>query len=439
MMPCEVGGRFEYAPYIHRVATPWEIINILSAGGLGGGSINEFWGPPKSGKSTAAYQIAQEHLKRYGQYARVVIGDSENSDLLRLGTVFGLHPANVDRRHLVNPEAPDSRVFYYAVPLVEDAWSRFLTEIKRAADDNVYLLILWDSLTTSTPKDMMEKVLEFAKSVDGKSAAEKGELTVDDVGLYKAGMMYKARVVREMFNEIQGQMAWKPVVFLYVNQVTTRMGQYQSTLESGGGWGHKHAAHNSFCISQIGEGEGKSYDGQFAQRTWARLEVRASKMIPPTRRPVEFMIDNQQGGRIVPQYELVRAGIEHLLLAKAGSYWKVTPELARFIPAVEGGKRIQAGQQFYESMMARATPEFNSLRQGIRRALIARYRADYYMVDQAYQISEARLIEYRARTAASPAKDEPKAVGGKKIAPEGSSAPRKGKPARGPKGKGRKG
>ncbi len=393
----EIGGRFTYDPFIHKMRMPVETINVLGGGGIEGGTVNEFWGVPRSGKSTAAYECAEVFLKDYGEHANVVLCDASNASQLRLQEVFHLHAGNLGEKY-VDADKADPRVKYYPTPLVEDFWSKSLNEIKWGRENNKATLIILDDLTTATPKDLMEKVLEFMKSEEAKEKVKKGELTPDDVGLYSAGMMIKARVLRECFNELLGSIFGQPIWIIVINQITTKMtkvgGTTISSLESGGGWGVKHTFMNSLKFNHLGGGEKESEmkDRITGLITKSGVEIKKSKSFPSTRSPIPIFIRDDKGGRLSPSRELFAMARELVLLIESKGYYRLSPELAKLAPGVGMEKSFRESALLENSVVLKA----------IKTIITRRFRSDYFLVDRSYVRRDERLKKFRERAAQAP-------------------------------------
>lgn len=292
-------------PSRNKIKTPIEILNIVGAGGLEFSSMIECWGEPASGKSTFAYQVGEIFLEQYKDDAIVLILDSENSaNLIRLNKVFNLRPCNTP----FNDKDKDPRVFLEPAHTLEEASFTAGRYIENAVKNNKFLYIIWDSITVSRPK---------AEKLAFEEAIKSG-----DYDQYKAGMMLKPRVLKSCLNDLLNAIYLKPVVIMLINQATTSIGKYHSSVDSSGGYGLKHDIHyrlNFELQKRLGETE------LYRTGTMSHLNINKSKHGPALTNVPVFIYDTL-GGKISIGEEVPIVANTMGLITQAGGWYKISAD-----------------------------------------------------------------------------------------------------------------
>ena len=313
----------KYDPILHKVPTASSVINIAGCGGLDFSCMTEIWGAPKGGKSTFCYQTAQEFLGFYGDDAMVLILDAENSaNHLRLLKVFKIGISNHPH---VRPKDQDKRVFIepaFTFEMVVETLARY---VNKAKVEGKFLLVIWDSVTVTRPAK--EKEL-FDNVINAQLKEEEGEaLNKDEKEALKTGVERKMNIaqlrpqmLKWALNQIMSAIYLQPVHIFMINQATTQFTRFGAQEVSGGGYGFKHNIHYSIrfdFVKKLGD------NPLFHTGTFSRMSVEKSKVMPALN-DIEVFIRDDQGGRLEPKTELIKAAINSKLMdAKSGGYYKV--------------------------------------------------------------------------------------------------------------------
>lgn len=93
----------------------------------------------------------------------------------------------------------------------------------------------------------------------------------------------------------------QPILFLFLNQVTTKKTMYGSSLTSGGGWSLKHNIHQKLKFNRNKE----DYEGEFAVSAVNTLDIDKSKL-SPLYGDIEFVVNIRKGG-LIDEFESVLA------------------------------------------------------------------------------------------------------------------------------------
>jgi len=254
-------SRVSEAEVMHRrgkVRTPIIPYNALMGGGFPLGAMVEIYGEPSAGKSSFSYQVMGEFQKQYDRGVSVIVDVESSVDEQRM-RYLGCDPDNILRLPAGTMESGFEQVHKLLKRKLENENARELP-----------VLILWDTISIS-PTDS-----QFEES-DGLAGA----------------MMKKAKLIKNNLSNMLPLIEDQPVLFLFLNQVTTKKGRYSSTLTSGGGYGLKHDIHQKLKFNRGDE----EYDGEFAISAVNTLDIDKSKL-SPLYGNIEFKIDIKKGGVI---------------------------------------------------------------------------------------------------------------------------------------------
>jgi RecA/RadA recombinase len=316
-----------YDPILHKIPTASSIINIAGCGGLDFSSMTEVWGAPKGGKSTFCYQTAQAFLREYGDSAMLLILDAENSaNALRLLKVFGIGISNHPHVRVKNR---DPRVFIEPAFTFESVVEILARYVNLAKKDGKFLLVVWDSVTVTRPakeKELFDSVIDAQLKEANEEALTKEdkEALKNGVGRKMNIAQLRPQMLKWALNQLMSSIYLQPVHILMINQATTQFGAKET---SGGGYGFKHNIHYSIrfnFIKKLGE------NPLFHTGTFSKMSVEKSKVMPALD-DIEVFIRDDQGGRLEPNMELIKAAIASKVMdAKSGGWYSVGKE---YLPA----------------------------------------------------------------------------------------------------------
>jgi len=397
---------FPFDPNLHRMRTASAYINIAGCGGLDWGSMVELQGPPSGGKSTYAYQSAECFLEDYGDLGEVLILDPENSaNHLRLGKVFNLHINN-------HPSVrnPDPRVNLEFAPTYESAVEIVSRYIRRIKAEGKFLLIIWDSITMSKPKNEYESISATLKAQEDKPNSKEAK---EGLGMKMNDKMLRPQIMKWAVNQIMTEMYRAPVIAFLINQATTQFTMFGAVEGSGGGYGFKHGIHYSLKFKKIKKIDGSSK--LFSVGTLTRMSIEKSKVIPYLDN-IEILIRDDQGGRIDSNMEIFKNSVTSgFIHAKNGGWYMVDPALVEQLLPTLTPEQIQALQeetgstdfQFDKNRnmrdLADHAPSIAILEKAIERDL----RANFQLLNWAYEELDLTLEDYKNRPV--PAKKAAKA------------------------------
>lgn len=359
-----------FHPILHKIETPIHMLNAAGAGGFCFGAIAEFWGNPKSGKSTCAYQTAQLFLEEYGDLARVLILDSEKSaHELRLRRVFGLSPGirlGMEEKPVEHEiKGGDPRVIIAPAISIEQGASNCTHYMKQFADEAL-LFVIWDSITGSKPAKEWEETEE---------AAEENRIANPWAG----GQMLRPRVIGKAVDDILA-MLWNndKCFVVIINQARAKIGRFGTSEHSVGGYQMKHTMHYSIQFDYQGPlNESEFYkDG-----TLTHVRVEKSKFMPSTREIPVFIYDTL-GGRISPIDELATMSIKLGILTQKGG-WISLSDL--FTPEYRKMAKKEAAYRMKEVM------EDEGLLKACKLLLIEHFKEHFALVRMEYEEREVLL------------------------------------------------
>jgi RecA/RadA recombinase len=363
-------------PLIHKIRTPIQSLNIAGCGGLEWGTMTECWGEPRGGKSTLAYQCASLLLEDYGDDVNVLILDSEGAaNLLRIGKVFNLWPCNLEYSY----GEKDERVFIEKAMTFEMATEAIGKYISKSVKENKFLFVIWDSIKNSISEVEYEQAMEVFEKDLRDSEDIGGKNDKDGLKNYAGGQMSSSRFLALNLRKISAAMAYKPVHVFLINQATTKIGKYTSTVDSGGGFGLKHGISYRFHVQYMSDLDESEF---FKKGTHSKLHVGKSRLMPSLQN-IPITIRDNLGGKISNEEELVLMAKEYKWLKLNGAWYsanfpkELVPEGVEVPDIFSGNKRFS---QYVESSEA-----INYLSLIMEKFL----RKEFFLVDEAYKEREA--------------------------------------------------
>lgn len=362
-----------------RVRTPVELINLANLGGLSFGSLVEVYGGTKSGKSTFCYQTAEYFLEDYGDQARVLILDAEgavNFDRL----LFAFH---------LDVEG-DPRISRRPAMTIEMANDEIIRASHDAKANGYHLLVIWDSIKVSSFKNAK-------KAMD--AAFEKRENGGDEEEIAVRGMtepMARAQVLGWCLNNALHEVYDAPIVILLINQITTKVNQFNTSLDSSGGFTLRHNVNERIKFDFVKNIGGDKKDDVFKTGTMSSVTIMKSRNMPSLQN-ISVVIDDTVGGRIQSEQEIpLVASKLGVLVAKSGGWYSVAPEC---IPADATKEELELYTKSRQYRDIATSPQYLEL---LKKAIVKSLRDSFKMIDFQYSRQEARAVQ--------PEKEEGKTV-----------------------------
>lgn len=339
------------------IRTPIDTLNIIGAGGVDQGTITELAGPPGSGKSAYAYECAANFLIDNPDGVVVILDPELSVDLIRLEYTFKLDMTRVlirNARTLENGYGEIYRIIAdqdkqaVTKTTVEDflkSWDlkeaiKLMKSVQLEPDlsllDEVIsskevvvkaqrslatllafrgllkpsrptpILVVWDTIAASKPSAEVEAAL---KGNDPRDAG---------------GMGLRARINEVNLAIVMSSLFTRPITVFLLNQIRTAgIGTYHVTETSSGGNALKHAAHYQLWFSK----NQKAYDEKLKMNVGSssKVSVRKSKF-GPTIENIPIYINDQIGGKIVPDDEAAMVACDLDILKASGGWWKINGE-----------------------------------------------------------------------------------------------------------------
>jgi RecA/RadA recombinase len=355
------------------IRTPIDTINILGAGGINEGTICECAGPPGSGKSAYAYETAANFLVDNPDGVVVILDPELSTDLIRLEYTFRLDMTRVlivNAKTLENGYGEIYRIIgdqdkqAVAKTKVEEFLSNWnlkeAIKLMKEAEIEPDLSLLDEAISSKevlakaqrslatllafrgllkphrpTPVLLIWDTIAMSKPAAEVEAALKGKDPRD-----AGGMGLRARINEVNLAIVMSSLFNKPVTLFLLNQVRTAgIGSYQVTEISSGGNALKHANHYFFWFSK----NKKAYDEHLKMYigSSSKVSVRKSKF-GPTIDDIPIYINDQLGGKIIPDDEAAMVAIDLGILWSAGGWWKITKDG----PSYRWDKEAVAGDNY---------------------------------------------------------------------------------------------
>lgn len=332
----------EYNEYLHKIPTPIDTINQVGGGGFRQGMLCEAWGPPGGGKTTFCYQTAGLFQFMYGvDNCFVHVLDAENSvDILRLEKVFKI---DTSKNFLAEP-----------APTIETVYAAITKQLIRCEKEKLFYLGIIDSWTVlSTDADL--------KSSD--ESVMKGQ----DLSMFAGGRMLKARAGRHYLNLLMGKMYQKPFTVILINQASTEIGKWQTSITSSGGYGLKHNIQFSLYFER---GKEEVNDGGAISGVSTKVSLTKSKFTPQVN-DIPCVINTLAGGIFNTISEIIEMGLKKGVIAQTSGWYR--------IPGEEGQKSLRWTD-------IAQSPE---LLKKIRQKLIETYKDEFSLVKMHYDKAES--------------------------------------------------
>ena len=287
---------------LNKVQVPTGTLPLLNAGGFEWGSMGEFYGANGAGKTSFCASTVQLNLEHYGDQIIVLWIDVENSfNPFRMRKVFGISPCNTN-----SGIEPDNRVFLERTSTIEDTCELIAKYVKKAEESKKFLLILWDSIGVTTTRTNLENFNEAVEK-DKEYNAFAGN-----------GMMGKPRIIREQLNQLMHQIGYKPVFLMIINQATTSVGRFVSTVDSAGGYGLKQNIAYRLKFTKVTKVQ---TDDGLPIATVSTIDCNKNKFMPENKN-LEIKIDDTVGGVIDSRYDLVQSCVNLKYICTPKQGWR---------------------------------------------------------------------------------------------------------------------
>ena len=241
-----------------KVRTPLWHMNAILGGGFPLGAMVELYGEPSSGKSSFSYQVIGEFQKQYPQGLAVVVDVESSVDSTRM-EYLGCNPENVLRLPADTMQSG-----------FEQVHSMLKKKVKKKQTKNLPVLVVYDTISIS-PTDA-----QYDKS-----------------DIHAGGMMEQAKLIKGNLSNLLPLIEEQPILFLLLNQITTKKTRYGSSITSGGGYGLKHDIHMKLKFLQ----NDTEFLGEFAIKAKNAIEIDKSKLCPLSKE-MNFVMDIRKGGVI---------------------------------------------------------------------------------------------------------------------------------------------
>lgn len=273
-----------------KLRTPLLVINCIYGGGIPLGTVGEISGPPEAGKSTFLYQCVANYQEDYKNGVAAVCDMETSLDVSRAQTL------GVDIEKLLRLPATSS----------EDAFSNIFKILNKMRDlhkehKDVSLFLVYDSLGTGGTEKQ-------------KTATDKGD------SAFNAGaMMEQPRILKQNLSAMFPYLEEYPIFLGLINQVSTQMGAYASSVGSGGGFGLKHLCHFHITFSKPQE----AYEEGFLIKAISTASLKKSKLSPKMV-DIPCHIDVTKGGKIDEIDSFVSyLALTNVNIVRAGSWYNI--------------------------------------------------------------------------------------------------------------------
>lgn len=290
-----------------KVETPIPQLNCILGGGIPMGIIIEAYGEPASGKSSTWYQTMGNFQKEYPEGISIIV-DTE---------------ASVDSRRMPFMGCDPKRCLRIPATTIESGFKQVFTILDKKEQNekirNNPVFIIWDTI--------------------GIGVTDKQHETNDQ---FSGGMLEKAKLLKFELSNLLPRIEKQPIVVVLLNQVTTKMGRYGSSLTSGGGWGLKHNAH----LRLLYKGGATEFDGIYAMIKHSTVSMDKSK-ISPLFNDLSLRIDNSRGGVVDPVRSMISYATDELGYIGLGT-WCNSNRLCELHPEYIGkfGKFLDPNKKF---------------------------------------------------------------------------------------------
>lgn len=272
-----------------KIETPLYHLNCILGGGLPMGIIVEAYGEPASGKSSTWYQTMGNFQKQYPNGVSIIIDTEASVDSTRM-PFMGCDPSKTLRIPADSIESGFDQLFAILDKKVQNPKLKELP-----------VFIIWDTIGIGVTEKQLETSDQFA-----------------------GGMLEKAKTIKFYLSALLPRIEEQPIAVVLLNQVTTKMTRFGSSLTSGGGWGLKHNAHLRLCY----DGGKTDFDGIYATTKHSAVSMDKSK-ISPLFNDLSVVIDITKGGAVDPIKTFVEYSCEQLHYISDGSWKNMDPVCER--------------------------------------------------------------------------------------------------------------
>jgi len=337
------------------IRTPIDTINIVGAGGIDQGTISELAGPPGSGKSAYAYDTASNFLVDNPDGVVLILDPELSTDLVRLEYTFRLDMSRVlivnattlemgyKEIYRIIGDQNKQAVAKITVSAFLASWDlKEAMKLMKSAELEPDLSLLDEAISTKEVVEKAQKNLATLLAFRGllkpdqrptpvliiwdTIAASKPQAEVDAAMAGKdprdaGGMGLRARINETNLAIVMSHLFNSSVTIFLLNQIrTTGIGTYHVSETSSGGNALKHANHYYFWFSK----NQRSYDEHLKMNigSSSKVSVKKSKF-GPTIENIPIYINDQVGGKIVPDDEAAMVAVDLGILHSAGGWWRV--------------------------------------------------------------------------------------------------------------------
>ena len=297
----------------YKVETPIPQLNCIFGGGIPMGIIIEAYGEPASGKSSTWYQTMGNFQRDYPESVSIIVDTEASVDSQRM-PFMGCDPGRTMRIPATSIESGFNQVFA-------------ILDKKQQNDKlrDMPVFIIWDTIGIGVTQKQL-----------------------DTNNPYSDGMLSRAKTLKFELSELLPRIEKQPIIVVLLNQVTTQMNRFGSSLTSGGGWGLKHNAH--LRLKYVG---GKTdYSGIYAVTKHSHVDMDKSK-ISPQFNGISLVIDIQRGGVVDSLRSMASYALEPLGYIHQSKGWynfnrlvELNPEYAESLIPYEPGKSRRWGDLF---------------------------------------------------------------------------------------------
>lgn len=288
-----------------KIETPIPQLNCIFGGGLPMGIILEAYGEPASGKSSTWYQTMGNFQKRFPDSVSIIV-DTE---------------ASVDSTRMEFMGCDQSRTLRIPATSIESGFNQVFSILDKKQENEALrekpVFIIWDTIGIGVTQKQLDSGDQF-----------------------QGGMLEKSKTLKFELSNLLPRIEKQPIIVVLLNQVTTQMGRYGSSLTSGGGWGLKHNAHLRLKYT----GGKTDYDGIYATLKHSYIDMEKSK-ISPQFSGLSLVIDITKGGIVDSVYSMFTYAVENLGYISQSKGWynfkklvELNPEYAESLERFEPEK-----------------------------------------------------------------------------------------------------
>lgn len=254
--------------------------------------ISEIYGKNSSGKSVyATYLIKQAQMYEIPVVLIDVEGTSTRENMEQLG-------ADPDKIFHVQPPKGEEAL------TVEGVTDSMRTVVETFKDQDIPVLVVWDSLGNTPAKAMLEK------------------------GYNPNRIGTKSQAITHMMTVLGQAIGHTNLMFVIINQARDDLSNPMfPTIKSSGGHALMHGASTRFEVQRASQIKGKVYDPITATEKDEyighifRIKTKKSKLTPPNRQAEIYLMSEPFKG--IDFYEnLVRSSIEQYKFIKKASGWR---------------------------------------------------------------------------------------------------------------------